>query len=391
MTTVEQFLEPPHGPEETGYILASIKNAGERHDSADCRYMPLAETIQEWLEFDVQNISPHSSMAQCLLMPCEMRWEPQIPRFARIIYSERQLEALYLQTLITRVNIALDHAIPSGEDRISIVVGPGAFESVSSEGNVERLLPDWIVVQGTFDISMKAASRLSLPDLARDGKILAVGDTKLIRKVGDDPIPHTKACYSDFMRQIQHYCINLYTQFGFMLSNEELVVAQLIREQEASPRGADQRGLRSRINGSQQLEPGLEEHDSQETASMGSLDEAHGHDNNMIDEPYPQPASPDLTKLPQRALKRPHASGSPGTSPVAAAAALRRDQYANRRLSGSDTSSSRQIRIPSDPPVSAKNYYRRNSHLKIIVDTLHLKIIAITLHRLEMLKWELYS
>ncbi|KAL7943080.1 hypothetical protein V8C42DRAFT_359261 [Trichoderma barbatum] len=352
MTTVKKFLQPP--PEELDHILVQIsKKTSKNHESANCRHIPLAESTQEWLEFDVQVISSDPSIAACLEMPCEVMWEPQIPKIARVIYNERQLEALYLQTLITRVNIALDKAIPPEEDRIAIVIGPGAFESVFAEGTVQRLIPDWIVVQGTFDASMMT-KLLSLKQLAKERKIIAVGDTKLIRQgAGTEPLPHTRACYRDFLRQLQEYCINLCTRFGFIISNEELVLTEALRAQEASSRSADERGLRS--NGAHQLEPGLDDDAFERSDSPIPMDQDHdslqipGYTNSNQDDPY-DPYDPyELPALSKpsthRPFKRPHPSTSPETNPVY--------RYTNRSVLGSDASpSSSSYQMPSDPPAS---------------------------------------
>ncbi|OPB44440.1 hypothetical protein A0O28_0027590 [Trichoderma guizhouense] len=377
MTTVADFLLPPLGPLELDYVVlvkvseyvqrkydsANISgNAQKKHDGSDnSRYPPLADLQEFWLEFDVENISSRPSIAACLKRPCMVRWEPQIPRFARVVYSERQLEALFLQTLITRVNIALENAIPPNEERIAILVGPPAFESVSAEGTVQRLYPDWIVVQGDFDIGMGADVLPVIMDLAREGKILAVGDTKLVRKGGSDNVSPTKACNHEFLRQLQAYCINLYTRFGFILSNEELVVVQVMAAKEASPRKAEQRGLRS--NGGHQLEPGL---GSQGTDSLNSMDQ-DGYDDddasmsgfNDGGEEEDNPFEDGLPPLLSPSRKRPYPSTSPGSSPVAGSRRFR-----NPSLSGSDISSHRisfhqisshqinSYQIPSDPPGS---------------------------------------
>ncbi|KAF3063214.1 hypothetical protein CFAM422_010034 [Trichoderma lentiforme] len=373
MTTVEDFLRPPLGPLELGHVVlvkisehvqkkydsANIRGNAQkkRDDLHNSRFPPLPDKKERWSEFDVKNIASQPSIAACLNRPCVVRWEPQIPRFARVVYIERQLEALFLQTLITRVNIALDKAIPPNEERIAILVNPGAFESVSAEASAERLLPDWIVVQGDFDIGMEADLLPVIMDLAREHRILAVGDTKLVRKGGSSGnVSYTKACHYKDMCQLQDYCLNVYTRFGFILSNEELVVLQILPAQEASPRKAEQRGLRS--NGGHQLEPGL---DSQGTDSLNSMhqdgyddDDASMSEHNGRDDdedPYEYGLPPLLS--PSR--KRPHPSTSPESSPIAAASR----RFRNASLSGSDTSSHQinshrisSYQIPSDPPGS---------------------------------------
>lgn len=396
MTTVADFLRPPLGPLELGHVVVAkvSEHVQKNYDSAksqktrdadNSRFAPLADVRERWLEFDAEYISSQPSIAACLKRPCAVSWEPQIPRFARVVYSERQLEALFLQTLVTRVNIALDKAIPPNEERIAILVGPGAFESVSAEASVQRLLPDWIVVQGDFDIGMEAYPH-SLPvlkDLAREGKILAVGDTKLVRKGGgSDNASYTKACHHEFLRQLQDYCLNLYTRFGFIISNEELVVVQVMAAQEASPRKAEQRGLRS--NGGHQLEPGL---DSQGTDSLNSMDQdgydddapMSGHNGRDEEEdPYEYGLPPLLS--PSR--KRPHPSTSPESSPVAAASR----RFRNASLSGSDRSSHQ---IPSDPPGMEASQASSSSqgHSKYTASVRDVEVGAIKIRSFDMKGW----
>ncbi|KAL7797931.1 hypothetical protein V8C43DRAFT_329212 [Trichoderma afarasin] len=386
MATVEDFLRPPLGPLELGHVVlvkiseyvqkkydsASISsNARKKRDDSDnSRFPPLADVQERWLEFDVKNIASQPSIAACLNRPCGVRWEPQIPNFARVVYSERQLEALFLQTLITRVNIALDKAIPPNEERIAILVGPGAFESVSAEASVQRLLPDWIVVQGDFDIGMEADLLPFIMDLAREGKILAVGDTKLVRKGGGGNVSYTKACHHDILRQLQDYCLNLYTRFGFILSNEELVVVQVIAAQEASSRKAEQRGLRS--NGGQ-LEPSL---DSQGTDSLNSMDQ------DGEDDPYEN----ELPPLSSPSRKRPHPSTSPETSPIAAPSRRYREVNVNRSFSGSDTSSRQ---IPSDPPAMMEAIQASSSqtHSNFAPSVRDVEVGAIQICSFDMKDW----
>lgn len=41
------------------------------------------------------------------------RWKAWLPDLARVIYNERMPETFYSSTLVTRVNIALQYALPS--------------------------------------------------------------------------------------------------------------------------------------------------------------------------------------------------------------------------------------------------------------------------------------
>ncbi|KAK4059813.1 hypothetical protein Trihar35433_10629 [Trichoderma harzianum] len=406
MTTVADFLRPPLGPLELGHVVVAkvSEHVQKKYDSAksqktrdadNSRFAPLADVRERWLEFDAEYISSQPSIAACLKRPCAVSWEPQIPKFARVVYSERQLEALFLQTLITRVNIALDKAIPPNEERIAILVGPGAFESVSAEASVQRLLPDWIVVQGDFDVSVKANLFPVLKDLAIEGRILAVGDTKLVRQWGGSGnVAHTKACHHDFLRQLQEYCLNLYTRFGFILSNEELVVLQVMAAQEASPRKAEQRGLRSN-GGHHQLEPGL---DSQVTDSSNSMD-WDGYDDNASmsgfndgGEEEDDPFEGGLPPLLSPSRKRPHPSTSPESSPVAAASR----RFRNVSLPDSETSShqisSHQIsshQVPSSPGMETSQASSSSQgHSKYTASVRDVEVGAIQIRSFDMKGWE---
>ncbi|KAL6837449.1 hypothetical protein V8C40DRAFT_279322 [Trichoderma camerunense] len=374
MTTVEEFLRPPNGSKELGHVLVGIYENGQiehdsddvfqngRYDDADntsensqnydatnSRHSPLPECIDEWTDFDVDKISLDPLIARSLLISCKGRWEPQVPTFARVIYNERQLEALYLLTLITRVNIALDKAIPSEEDRIAIVIGPGAFESVSPEADAKSLKPDWIVVQGNFNIGLNPYEFPSLDELAKKRKILVVGDTKLVRQLDKKrKVPYTDACHRNFLRQVQDYCRSMYTRFGFILSNKELVVVKFERGQESSPRGPDQRGLRS--NGAQQLVSGLSSQESDVAAPTDRNDYRPRTPGN--DDPYLQDQLPPFatslatpTHVPSKRLP----TASPETSP--SAAGQRRHQEGHRH-SKSDASNSDSHKTPSDPASS---------------------------------------
>ncbi|KAK0762070.1 hypothetical protein N5P37_004871 [Trichoderma harzianum] len=385
MTTVEEFLRPPHGPEEFGHVLVSIfedihinhdsdnilqsgqnhsadntSENSQNHDTTNSHYSPLAEFIHHWTEFDVHRISLDPLITNCLSMPCEVRWEPQVPTFSRVIYSERQLEALYLQTLITRVNIALDKAIPSTEDRIAIVIGPGAFENVSPEATAKTLIPDWIVVQGKFDIGLDADALPILKDLAAKRKILAVGDTKLVRQRDRKPkVLYTNACHRDFLRQVQDYCPQL----------------------ESSPRKPNQRGLRS--NGAQQLIPGLGSQGSDVPAPTDRDDDLRSRDDDPPrtpgnDDPYlPDQLPPFATPAPVPS-KRLY-STSPEASPIAAG---QRRYQGGHRHSNSDASNSGSHQTPSDPASSSQG------HSGYAPSDRDVDVGAIHIRSFDMMGWE---
>ncbi|KAJ5622670.1 hypothetical protein N7528_005902 [Penicillium herquei] len=169
-------------------------------------------------------------------------WQAWLPDLERIILNERQLEHLYHSTLITRVNIALQNAIPANRPRLTVIVGPGCFDS----HDIER------VGKGTYSLDDISAPRLQ--QLKENGQRIAVGDTKLLRsEVGaqmentsSKVVDGTDSCRDGYLAQVQHYACMLNTRFGFILTNKEPVLAQFLREPEALPRAPHERGLRPR-------------------------------------------------------------------------------------------------------------------------------------------------
>lgn len=165
------------------------------------------------------------------------------------------LENLYSSTLVTRVNIALHHVIPSGVRCITIITCPGAFDSHDPDikgGKSTVILPDWMALEGEYKPHDDIFPNLE--ELAFGGKVIAVGDTKLVsRRLASsgvdekikDTIAGTHSCHRSYLAQVQHYAKMLRTRFEFVLTNKELVLAQFLREEEPAPRLHDQRGLRS--------------------------------------------------------------------------------------------------------------------------------------------------
>ncbi|OQE10125.1 hypothetical protein PENFLA_c001G00627 [Penicillium flavigenum] len=254
--TIDNFLEPWHGPDadELYHTLATTMSSS----SIDSRYDEVGQS-ELWQAFQSSNIS-NPRMRAFLDKQFTTRWQAWLPDLARVIYNERQLESLYYNTLITRVNIALQNAIPSEDPRVTVVVCPGSFDSFRDNGTETTILPDWVVVEGTYtphDVSVP-----TLDELVSKGKIIAVGDTKLVRqqeekiKYAEAVVNGTHSCHRAYLAQVQHYAHMLSTRFGFILTNKELVLAQFLREEEATPRLPRQRGLRSSML-PQQLLPEL--------------------------------------------------------------------------------------------------------------------------------------
>lgn len=88
--------------------------------------------IYEWKSFNKDSISQSDLLRPALTKHCTPGSATWVPWIARIIYNERGLESLYDKTLVSRVNIALaEGAATDPDSRISIVIGPGAFESAN--------------------------------------------------------------------------------------------------------------------------------------------------------------------------------------------------------------------------------------------------------------------
>ncbi|KAI1827197.1 hypothetical protein F4861DRAFT_436592 [Xylaria intraflava] len=99
------------------------------------------------------------------------------------------------------------------------------METSRLDGETEtRIAPDWAVVYGDSK-SLKFVSDI-------DECIIAWGDTKLKRPSTDDmdAIPDTIACKEAHLAQVVQYCIDLGIPFGFVLTNNELIVVHLIKE-----------------------------------------------------------------------------------------------------------------------------------------------------------------
>lgn len=329
-TTIDKFLEPIHGPgaDELHHALAKTVRS-----SSVGRYEDLGQ-IEIWQAFHAGRISSNVKMRAFLDKRFTPRWQAWLPCLASIIYSERQLESLYYSTLMTRVNIALHNAIPFDNPRVSIMACPGSFDSDLAESEVTAILPDWVVVEGTY--APYDAEVPVLRDLVQGGQIVAVGDTKLVqqhsntdvRKEGERDrttiVKGTNSCHPNWLAQVQHYAHVLGTRFGFLLTNKELVLAQFLREEESSPRV--QRGLRSSTL-PEQLHPGLPT-DFESSDAKGSDDrDEHGG------KPF---------RTPQLRQKRRYESDDSATLP--------------RQPTTDDVAGLEVDRLPSSPPVLPPAY-----------------------------------
>ncbi|KAJ5318743.1 hypothetical protein N7476_005163 [Penicillium atrosanguineum] len=287
--TIDEFLEPREGPEATELLHTLAFSAHGSSD--DSRYSVLGQ-IRQWNEFDSSNLASNSKIRTILDLQLTPEWKPWLPGLARVIHNERQLEHLYHSTLITRVNIALQKAL-SPDNCVTVVVCPGSFDSYdphSIDGKETIILPDWIAIEGNY--SPHDGSFPPLETLARQRKIVAVGDTKLVRlpsKASSQSestrhagvVDGTHSCRRGHLAQVQHYACMLCTRFAFVLTNQELLLTQLLQEGEATPRLPHERGLRS-VTDFQPLERGVSS-DFRTSEPTG-----RPHESGSGDEPLPQ-------------------------------------------------------------------------------------------------------
>lgn len=203
------FLEPRDGPQATDLLHTLAFSAHASSD--DSRYSVLGHQTVGW----IWRVQPFLNFWDPYhLNPPE--WKPWLPGLARVIHNERQLEHLYHSTLITRVNIALQNAL-SPDNCVTVIVCPGSFDSYDPhnlDGKETIILPGWIAIEGNF--SPHEVRFPPLETLARQRKIIAVRDTKLVRLPSNatsqsDSSRHvglvdgTHSCRHSYLAQVQHY------------------------------------------------------------------------------------------------------------------------------------------------------------------------------------------
>ncbi|KAL9114301.1 MAG: hypothetical protein Q9227_001723 [Pyrenula ochraceoflavens] len=219
--TIRQILRIPHG--EIGFNYPE----GFKTSTTDKKYERLRieqrRGLRRWTCFEEN--------PDCLLSylrqpsPYPVHWRPQIVSWQRLATSERMVQDLYASTLIHRVNVALHATIPSG---LAIIGTPKHFPSLGTEaskgGRNPSVAPDWVVVYGDPD---------DVPVLEIiDTKVIVWGDTKLRKDPCGrfrDPLPGTTDCPESHLAQVVQYCLDSNVRFGFVLTNNELVVFQLVR------------------------------------------------------------------------------------------------------------------------------------------------------------------
>jgi hypothetical protein len=306
--TVSEFLDAD--ADQLCHKLAG----SARSTSVDGRYVVLGPTCP-WHAFtaDVDHTAP--MIRDALKQEVITNWHAWISAADRVIYSERMLENLYSMTLITRVKIALENAFSSDDRPVTIIACPGAFDSHDPDvrgGKETVILPDWVVLEAS---SKPHDDKIpDLEELALSGRIVAVGDTKLVSWRSNssgadgnakDIIPGTHSCHRRYMAQVQHYAKMLRTRFGFVVTNDELVVAQFLREEEAAPRLCDQRGLRSSTRYA--LHPSLSsDFHTSGTDGLDDLGPSHitkskrrhpSSDNSIQQRQYPAPVSSENQEI----------------------------------------------------------------------------------------------
>ncbi|GAW17469.1 hypothetical protein ANO14919_069260 [Xylariales sp. No.14919] len=223
--TVDQILRVPAGEIKFTYPGTDLSSAVYkkyetlRIGRRGLRKWDCFEEDPAYLQAYLQNVTPYWA-----------DWKPCIIPWQRLAASERMVQDLYGLTLIHRVNVALDAAVPGG---LCMIGTPRHFpswgnENSRSEGEEERntIAPDWALVVGDGDPP---------PGLEALGEhIIALGDTKLRRednRSDSPPLPGTQNCPEAYLTQVVQYCIDINVPFGFVLTNLELVVFQVSRHE----------------------------------------------------------------------------------------------------------------------------------------------------------------
>ncbi|KAJ2987182.1 hypothetical protein NUW58_g4644 [Xylaria curta] len=238
--TVDQILRVPADE------IAFIYPKDDRSSRVDKKYETLRierRGLRKWECFEEESVHLQDYLRN--VTPYQKGWKPHIVPWQRYAASERIVQDLYALTLIHRVNVALDAAVPG---RLSIIGTPMYFpswgnEASRSEGQEERnkIAPDWALVLGNGS---------NLPGLKKLGQnIIAWGDTKLRREnYGSDspPLPGTYECPEAYLAQVVQYCIDMRIPLGFVLTNHELVIFHISQYE---PEGQERMATRSSNSG----------------------------------------------------------------------------------------------------------------------------------------------
>ncbi|KAI1120604.1 hypothetical protein F5Y10DRAFT_272903 [Nemania abortiva] len=197
-------------------------------DSIDKRFERLRverRGLRSWNSFE-EDSEYLESLLQLSLPSIPLDWKPEVRPWDHFASSETLMLNLYHSTVIQRINIALSVALPG----TALIGSVARFPSWGTENRVEGgaevgIVPDLLVLEG------RPENVKNLADLAK--MIVVVGDAKL--KVVDPEkdksmiLPGTIACLEPYPAQPVQYCIDLKFRFGFVLTNFELVLFQLVR------------------------------------------------------------------------------------------------------------------------------------------------------------------
>jgi hypothetical protein len=209
--------------------ISFIYPAEPRRDGTDQRFKFLRvdrRGLRQWDSYE--EVPPYLNRFLELPTHCPSGWRPiVIGGWDCYAGSELLMLDKYKSTLIHRVNIALGASV-SG---ISIIGTPRNFPSYGTDENRQegesevQIGPDLVVLDGD---PMLAPSLREL-----ESNVIAVGDAKLKPRGIDGTsaiLPGTLGCYESYLAQSVQYCIDFNIPFGFVLTNLELVLFQLVRQ-----------------------------------------------------------------------------------------------------------------------------------------------------------------
>ncbi|KAI0489659.1 hypothetical protein F4859DRAFT_523583 [Xylaria cf. heliscus] len=168
--------------------------------------------LREWKSFEGWPPALRNIMTQPTHVP--VHWRPDIEELDRYAAAEINVVDLLKKTIIGRVNCALRTA--SHPVRI---IGTPKFFGSNGEGS-QRIGPDLVVIDG----------RPPTLDRIRHN-VVAFGDVKVKQPRNLSSmtfLPETN-CYEGWLAQPVQACLGLNIPFGFLLTNRELIIFQLVR------------------------------------------------------------------------------------------------------------------------------------------------------------------
>ncbi|KAI0399636.1 hypothetical protein F4802DRAFT_588740 [Xylaria palmicola] len=213
---VRQILKVPSGEISFSYPKIPLRNGINR------RFQTLRVERQGLRRWDSFEEDPRYLEAY-LERPVTITpgWQPLIlDGWGRFVSSETMVLNQYQSNMILRVNIALQASLPGA----AIISEPRRFSWSGDQELDTQIAPDLVVVHGN------PAGFNALEDAT--GMIVAVGDAKFhMRNVNTlfKRLPGTQGCLESYLAQSVQYCINFNIRFGFVLTNLELVIFQLVR------------------------------------------------------------------------------------------------------------------------------------------------------------------